>query len=281
MRKIFLMSSVLFVAPFVFGESGEVSAQCVATTDCASLGYTEASCPNGGIKCPFGNTWNCKGDGTTAKANCEVGWILYSDKTCSKYPIDKKNPLGIVVYTDNNGHGQILVKERIRNSWADFYQVSSDGLNYHNANLTDIPALKNYTKTDAATDFDSCGNTQKIIDFAKTNSDTLYGKYTLKQFYPVAGYAQEKGFCIPAAGILNNIKNNLTQVNIGLLYIGADTIGYHSTQTSDFFYSSSEASDTSVWALDFSYYGNSAGNISDAPKFTGSSATYGIFVSEF
>ena len=63
MRKIFLMSSVLFVAPFVFGESGEVSAQCVATQDCASLGYTEASCPNGGIKCPFGNTWNCKGDG--------------------------------------------------------------------------------------------------------------------------------------------------------------------------------------------------------------------------
>ena len=39
------MSSVLFVAPFTFGESGEVSAQCVATQDCASLGYTEASCP--------------------------------------------------------------------------------------------------------------------------------------------------------------------------------------------------------------------------------------------
>ena len=61
MRRIFLMSSVLFVAPFTFGEMGEVSAQCVATTDCASLGYTEASCPNGGIKCPFGNTWSCKG----------------------------------------------------------------------------------------------------------------------------------------------------------------------------------------------------------------------------
>ena len=59
MRRIFLMSSVLFVAPFVFGESGEVSAQCVATTDCASLGYTEASCPNGGIKCPFGNSYIC------------------------------------------------------------------------------------------------------------------------------------------------------------------------------------------------------------------------------
>ena len=73
MRRIFLMSSVLFVAPFVFGESGEASAQCVATTDCASLGYTEASCPNGGIKCPFGNTWNCKGDGTT-KPSCDSSY---------------------------------------------------------------------------------------------------------------------------------------------------------------------------------------------------------------
>ncbi len=37
-----------------------VNAQCVATTDCATLGYTETSCPNGkGIKCPFGNTWAC------------------------------------------------------------------------------------------------------------------------------------------------------------------------------------------------------------------------------
>ena len=73
MRRIFLMSSVLFVAPFTFGEMGEVSAQCVATTDCASLGYTEASCPNGGIKCPFGNSWNCKGDGTT-KPSCDSSY---------------------------------------------------------------------------------------------------------------------------------------------------------------------------------------------------------------
>ncbi len=37
-----------------------VNAQCVATTDCATLGYTETSCPNGkGIKCPFGDKWAC------------------------------------------------------------------------------------------------------------------------------------------------------------------------------------------------------------------------------
>ncbi len=36
------------------------SAQCVATQDCATLGYTETSCSGGsGIKCPFGNKWAC------------------------------------------------------------------------------------------------------------------------------------------------------------------------------------------------------------------------------
>ncbi|MDO5386435.1 MAG: hypothetical protein Q4F75_04095 [Pseudomonadota bacterium] len=147
MRRIFLMSSVLFVAPFVFGEMGEVSAQCVATTDCASLGYTEASCPNGGIKCPFGNSWNCKGDGcgtsykyTCTGANqikpisgacgrkyvscscapgyewksgacskalpkCQIGYIYYTDNTCSYNMDSTKTPKGVVVYAKSGGGG--------------------------------------------------------------------------------------------------------------------------------------------------------------------------------
>lgn len=50
------------ITPFM---AGDVSAQCVATTDCASLGYTETSCPNGGIKCPFGSGWACIGSDST------------------------------------------------------------------------------------------------------------------------------------------------------------------------------------------------------------------------
>ena len=35
-------------------------AQCVATQDCETLGYTETSCNGGkGVKCPFGNWWAC------------------------------------------------------------------------------------------------------------------------------------------------------------------------------------------------------------------------------
>ena len=37
-----------------------INAQCVATQDCATLGYTETSCSSGnGVKCPFGNKWAC------------------------------------------------------------------------------------------------------------------------------------------------------------------------------------------------------------------------------
>ena len=37
-----------------------INAQCVATQDCATLGYTETSCSGGnGVKCPFGNKWAC------------------------------------------------------------------------------------------------------------------------------------------------------------------------------------------------------------------------------
>ena len=37
-----------------------INAQCVATQDCATLGYTETSCSgSSGVKCPFGNKWAC------------------------------------------------------------------------------------------------------------------------------------------------------------------------------------------------------------------------------
>ncbi len=37
-----------------------INAQCVATQDCTTLGYTETSCSGGsGVKCPFGNKWAC------------------------------------------------------------------------------------------------------------------------------------------------------------------------------------------------------------------------------
>ncbi len=52
--KTLLLGTSLSLIPSV------TFAQCVATSDCATLGYTETFCPNGkGIKCPFGDKWAC------------------------------------------------------------------------------------------------------------------------------------------------------------------------------------------------------------------------------
>ena len=69
------------------------SAQCVATQDCATLGYTETSCSGGsGIKCPFGNFWAClptkesicKEEGFTVACN-ETGQIGSGDSCGGLY----------------------------------------------------------------------------------------------------------------------------------------------------------------------------------------------------
>ncbi|MDO5386902.1 MAG: hypothetical protein Q4F75_06480 [Pseudomonadota bacterium] len=52
--KTLLLGTSLSLIPTI------TNAQCVATTDCATLGYTEKSCPDGkGIRCPFGTTYAC------------------------------------------------------------------------------------------------------------------------------------------------------------------------------------------------------------------------------
>ena len=61
------MRSYLYLSTAVAGVviasgAGTSFAQCVTTQNCAELGYTETSCPDGtGLKCPFGDTFACTG----------------------------------------------------------------------------------------------------------------------------------------------------------------------------------------------------------------------------
>ena len=218
MRRIFLMSSVLFVAPFVFGESGEASAQCVATTDCASLGYTEASCPNGGIKCPFGNTWNCKGTGGNGSGDgpiggdaehcndkCCIGWIYYSDGSCSEKRIGSKVPLGVIVYLNSYGGGQVITPRPVMEgiNWA-----VGDKTKYNIKTLPDLDAKG------AIKDFESCLNTDKIM---AEGDETLYPAAGAARNYVAPGAPETKGkWCLPAAGVFVSLYNNLSRINTGL-----------------------------------------------------------------
>ena len=51
--KSLLLGTSLSLIPLI------TNAQCVATTDCATLGYTETTNKGGCLKCPFGNTFAC------------------------------------------------------------------------------------------------------------------------------------------------------------------------------------------------------------------------------
>ena len=238
MRKIFLMSSVLFVAPFALGEMGEASAQCVATTDCASLGYTKTSCPNGGIKCPFGSTWSCKGTGGNGSGDgpiggdaehcndkCCIGWIYYSDGSCSEKRIGSKVPLGVIVYLNSYGGGQVMTPRPVMESivWA-----VGDKRQY------DIKSLPNLDDA-GLKDFESCLNTDKIV---AEGDETFYPAAWAARNYVAPGALETKGkWCLPAAGVLVSFYNNLSRINEGLKNIEGlpfgevDVGGYFPTDT--------------------------------------------------
>ena len=230
MRKIFLMSSVLFVAPFTFGESGEVSAQCVATTDCASLGYTETSCPNGGIKCPFGTTWSCKDNNQNISVssnlgtcsgnakNCHIGDILNHDGTCSENIVSGKAPIGVVVYIDSKNCGFAMTAHPVDRSvfWATSYRT-----------------LVNSAKpnaTDAVKDFDSCANTQKMLEIIGLDNSFSHGPYALDivtTYAPAVAPGTKGKWCLPAAGVLNSLIQNIDRISSTITKIGG--AGFSST----------------------------------------------------
>ena len=73
---LYLSTAIISVS---LATSGNAWAQCVSTQDCATLGYTETSCPNGGVKCPFGNKWICINSGITPEQCTELGFT----QTCT------------------------------------------------------------------------------------------------------------------------------------------------------------------------------------------------------
>ena len=73
MRRYLYLSTAVAGVMMTAG-AGVSFAQCVTTQNCAELGYTETSCPDGtGIKCPFGDTFACTG-GSCATDCAELGF---------------------------------------------------------------------------------------------------------------------------------------------------------------------------------------------------------------
>ena len=200
---------------------------CVPTPDCQTLGYTSSSYCSGGLKCPFGNYWNCdavncelsgkvteltekivelekKIDQQQQQESCVVGSILYLDMTCSVTVTGGKTPIGIVVYIDGTGGGQALALKSIGN-----YVWSEYG--------SDISGIKNYGSSSAASkDYDSCGNTAKII---AAGDKSKYPAAWAAHEYKTKG-TQAGDWCLPAAGIFTSYYNNQDAINTGFRRAG-------------------------------------------------------------
>ncbi len=160
---------------------------------CFGRGYLEGKgigepCNGKYVKCECydGFEWQ-DGKGCVEITDCRVGSVFYSDNTCSMslIDVDVKKPIGIVVYSDGKGYGQIAALEH-----AGYYTWGP--LN------DDVPGLKNYaSEKEAVSDVDSCGNTAKLIAAGDKNK------------YPAAWAAHEYrteetqpgDWCLPAGGV--------------------------------------------------------------------------------
>ena len=247
MKKI-LLASVGVIAISV----GTVYAACIPTPSCSSLGYESSSSCEGGIKCPFGEAWNCTladkiteieeccTGGKEDTSNCEVGSIFYSDWTCSSGSLTPgKTPIGVVVYTDRKGHGQAMALNSLGDyEWAtEYIDLSLNNFETDQAASTDLKSYENTT----------------VITAAGTSS--IYPAAWAAKHYKTAG-TDARDWCLPAAGILTNIKNNMSIINSGFSLAGGTQI-----EGSFPLWSSSEISHDRAWFSGFDGdYGMGSGN---------------------
>ena len=212
-----------------------INAQCVATQDCATLGYTETSCSGGnGVKCPFGNKWACfKSKEEYEQEFCtKYGFTLScsgtnqtggTGKACNgKYNIckcaanltwnaDTKSceantaNFGVVIYEKSaSQNGWIMTVKPIQTN------IAWDTGSYYSTGITD--------KAVSA----SCTNTQKLV--AK---GSRFAAATAANNYKPTGTPSGKSWCLPSYDLLNNLNNstNLTKVNAGITIAGGTILG--------------------------------------------------------
>ena len=253
MRKFLLYSSALVVSGLLSG--GAANAACIQTPTCSSLGYTSSSSCDGGIKCPFGNAWNCTiinkiteitnkittieekiteieqngGGGTTTPdyTNCTVGAILYSDKSCNANMVASKTPIGMVFDTTN--HLAIALDTELK-LWSDEY--------------FDVPTLSNYSSpSEVIADWQGKNNTRLVLEYCKANGKSCPAFEYVNSYKTEGTLAGD--WYLPAAGELNAIYGNMGVLNTALGKIGGTKLPLN------WHWSSSESSSHYAWMQTF------------------------------
>ena len=256
------------------------SAQCVATQDCATLGYTETSCSGGtGVKCPFGNKWacfktdaeyeqefctkygftqTCTGSNQTGGAGqscqgkynycaCASGyeWRDGGCKTCS-VPCT----IGTLYYSDGTCYDELEESKTLLG--VVIYEKSATESGW----IMTVKPIRNGTAWDTigytystgirdTTISASCTNTQKLVALG-----SRFTAANLANNYKPTGTPSGKSWCLPSYDLLNNLNNstNFAKVNAGITTAGGSTLGFISRNYENI-WSSSEYSSDYVWFL--------------------------------
>ena len=236
MKQYLLLTSALVAGGLL--NSGVANAACIKTPTCSSLGYESTTSCSGGLKCPFGNAWNCtlvnkitelekiieKNQAEEALKNCKIGDILYSDMSCNANMVASKTPIGVVFDTTN---GLAIAKDEFANlTW---------GLS------GDISGIQNYANSSTSTaDWLGFKNTKTVYEYLKAQGG-IFPAAEKVLGYSTEGTSQGQWY-LPAAGELKAISDNKDVLNTTLSKIGG-------TKMSGKYWSSSEKDGDNVWLI--------------------------------
>ena len=278
-----------------------INAQCVATQDCATLGYTETSCSGGsGVKCPFGNKWACfkseaeicndlgftltctgtnQTDGVGKACNgkytectCALGYI-WNDSSKKCEDATANCTIGALYYTDGTCSNDYIYTKKLlgiviyeksasQNGWVMAHKPVETRI------IWDTGSDYSTGITDEAVSA-SCTNTQKLVALG-----SRFAAANAANNYKPTGTPSGKKWCLPSYDLLNNLNNsvNFAKVNAGITTAGGTKLGYGGlpSYSSEHVWSSSEYNYNSVWG--FFAYTSGSFNMDTSTKYGYSSS---------
>ena len=171
-------------------------------------------CPDGYEFNHYYNICKKKGACNGSAQNCKIGDIVYSDKTCSATLISGKTPIAVVVHKSPDGNCAQAIS--LKDTYSKF---SSWG-----AESKDITGVFNYNyKTGASQDYASCENTTAIVAETEDEEYNYLNAANDARKYNTAG-TEMGDWCLPAAGILIDVLNNLTTINNAINLAGGSPV---------------------------------------------------------
>lgn len=226
------------------GES-KVLAQCANINfDCRAAGYTQTSCPSGGVRCPTDNSlWYCP----QSTSFCEVGYILNSDMSCTKNKVSGKTPIAVVAYLDGKGGGQAISLE----------DLPAQAMMASGVTIPDNYKINGYSKNET----ESCEKTQLLINAGDKNK--FPAAWAAYEYAPAEASNTKGKWCIPDLGVLFYARRAYaTEIDATLKNLNAEefaddylTASIRSqSSTSCRLYSVNENGDVITWGSCFDNY---------------------------